>query len=737
MKQSLTVKVLAIVVLTWFVAALPAGAQLLFEILSLDGSAKIQGATKKHFEVLNQKMRVGDNDIIETFFKTRCVMQFGQGNIIVLGSNSKALFNITTGSGPDGPRLEASFTLFGGGILVKSVSSSHISVYTANGVCELDQGSVSTIVDPKTGETGFQILGGDKIDIRNIAQQKGRLLTAGQTTMVLPGREPTAALFLTYKHVRVLKHFFGDEYIQNELDEAGITPTEETVTPTRKMQLSQNIMLEKEQSTPSDFGMYKQLFTLEGQLTKQFTADEEAWPLYHPIGQTGSLYDKKLELGGRAYFSIVPQGMFPLIEITPRFSASVVDAGLRLKLVRNYESFGLKSFSSGLPGILDVVDHVNIVLRDSLYVFKLGPLVDYTIGDGFMVNRLNNRNAYSLLQPLGLTARVDLFREATLNLFVGDVSDFSWWGAHVLWETGQFYLGLGYYMDADQNSPLKSKSENRFVETPLPGGSTRREPVQIVEVDLGSDMVYSDRGIARMMVEYAQKLFNGYEGFVVRAPNLEINVRRMEFGGSVTLENGRMFANEFSWFYPSNRVRINDTSKTSTPAVITETQNGKFERKRRALGLRGIYRINPIKGMALELEVKHDLASDLMYLDSAGNDSLVRTDMDFDFYFAASINDSLFEMIKYAKLFVEQTHGGLFPLVTRQNPTKSGYNGNYGTSWGFRAGLYLLTAPLVNNIAVELGVNYYYLDMDKNFDGILGPDDSVVEVYGGLKWGVF
>jgi len=45
--------------------------------------------------------------------------------------------------------------------------------------------------------------------------------------MIFPGKEPTAPLYITYKHVSVLKHFFGEDYIISELEAAGIKPTED------------------------------------------------------------------------------------------------------------------------------------------------------------------------------------------------------------------------------------------------------------------------------------------------------------------------------------------------------------------------------------------------------------------------------------------------------------------------------------------------------------------------------
>ncbi len=65
-----------------------------FDVISLEGSAKVQRVQKKEWEKIAIGSQLHDNDIVESFFLTKCVMRFGKGNIVIVGSNSKVLVNI-------------------------------------------------------------------------------------------------------------------------------------------------------------------------------------------------------------------------------------------------------------------------------------------------------------------------------------------------------------------------------------------------------------------------------------------------------------------------------------------------------------------------------------------------------------------------------------------------------------------------------------------------------------------
>ena len=258
-----------------------------FDVISLEGSAKVQRVQKKEWENVAIGAQLHDNDIVESYFQTKCVLRFGKGNIVIVGSNSKALLNIRERENSPGSTIsDVNITLFSGACFVKAISQAHIGVYTSNAVGETENGSFSTVVESKTGETGFQVLGG-KVKTRNIAQKEGIDLISGQTTMIFPGKEPTAPLYITYKHVSVLKHFFGDEYIQSEMDAAGIKATEDVTS--RSSTLLSDAMTGGQFGNEQEMSTYKIPFSLNKIYGAILDDRAKNARTYVPINRSGPL----------------------------------------------------------------------------------------------------------------------------------------------------------------------------------------------------------------------------------------------------------------------------------------------------------------------------------------------------------------------------------------------------------------------------------------------------------------
>jgi len=119
---------------------------------------------------------------------------------------------------------DVNLTLFPG-LFREAISQAHIGVYTSNAVGETDNGSFSTVVESKTGKPASRSW--EETQKHGTSPKEGINLGSGQTTMIFPGKEPTAPLYITYKHVSVLKTLFGEDYIVSELEAAGIKPTED------------------------------------------------------------------------------------------------------------------------------------------------------------------------------------------------------------------------------------------------------------------------------------------------------------------------------------------------------------------------------------------------------------------------------------------------------------------------------------------------------------------------------
>jgi len=690
-----------------------------YEVVSLEGSAKVQRAQKKSWENIGEGTLIGDNDIIETFFKTKLVIRFGDRSNAILGSNSKALFNIAELQDSAGKTAEEiSFTLFGGGIFVKAVTPSMISIYTSNGVCDFSLGSVSAIVDPQTGETGFQVLGGN-VRTRNISQQKGRDLIAGQTTMIIPGREPTAPLYLTFRHVAILKHFFGDKYVEQELEQAGITPTED-VRSNDKLLMSQNLFLGLTAKRDVEQDLYRKLFSINT-IYGKILEDRERKPVFFtPAGAAGPLYGNMLDIGVSGGAALAGGNGFPLLRLSPSVTWRFLSGGLRLDIEKNANgAFGMHSAGGGLPGYLDLVDHLTAGDRpDSLFI-SAGAITDLTIGGGLVVNHFDNRDRASVYQPLGLFGQALLWDVACATGFIGDASDFSYGGIQLMARPATYQFTAGYYFDRGTAVATIPVDGRRFLAVPDSAGGADDAALHVAEATFTVDLFNSPSMMAQLSLEYAHKLMNGRDGFLLHLPTVACDWLGMRLGGSLTLESGRAIGGAFDWRYPAARGMLFDDNSSLRPIPPA----GQLSRDRSTMGIRLFCNASPLRGLDLRADLRHDLIGNTPLASHDGDSTFVRRS--YDFYLYAGINEELVPKVKTARIYLMQSHGGYYPE-----------SGSYFDSWGTCAGASVLTVPLFFNLALEAGVEYYLLDIDGRFNNTIDDDDRVFEFHAGVRWGV-
>jgi hypothetical protein len=686
----------------------------IFEVISLEGSVKAQRVQKKDWEKLSIGSQLRDNDIAESFFQTKCVLRFGKGNVIIIGSNSKVLLNIRERQTDSGAVFsDVNLTLFSGACFAKAIAQAHIGVYTSNAVGETENGSFSTVVESRTGETGFQVLGG-KVRTRNIAQKEGVDCSSGQTTMIFPGKEPTAPLFITYKHVTVLKHFFGDEYIQSEMDVAGIKPTEDRTS--RSSTLLSDAMMDGRYRNSQDLSSYKIPFSLNriyGAILNDRKQNQKSFFALRP-SRTARSNGLTLEL--RSSFAAVNRSVYPIVAIVPSFSAGAFDAGLKLSLASNYtNSFSMYGFSS-FAGLMDKIDHIIWEPPGDRFLITIGPQNDLTIGTGNVVNRFCNRDPYGLFQPLGIFAAVAT-TEFDAQVFIDDISRFSIGGVHCTYAPNVYHFGAGFFFDANQFQKISPKENNRFKfrsDSAVVFRDSSSLTVNIYDLDFTWDMVLSEEFQSSIQIDFAQKLTpTGNDGFVLNVPRIILNWNRMRAMGGLVTESGRLITGQFNSFYMANRWRY-----VSSDVDTGVTQNSILSPKRLCEGVSLGYAINPYKGMALEFSLrqniieKHTFSIDTVHMAPGTDISL-----------SCCINDSLFKPVRFGELFITQGHSGLYP------PHSSMFS-----SWEFYAGAAVETNPLYFGISLNGTISFQFLDM--NFNNRIDPEDGMLSFSIGFSRGL-
>ncbi|MBD3420034.1 MAG: hypothetical protein GF398_07965 [Chitinivibrionales bacterium] len=701
-----------------------------FDVTLLEGSAKIQRSQRKSWDDLQIGQQINDNDIVETNFQTKLTVQFGDGNIVILGSNSKLLLNISETESDGRPYQEVSLTLFGGGIFAKAVSNCHLSIYTANAVAQTEFGSLSAVADEKSGETGFQVLEGD-VRARNIAQQQNRRLGAGQTSMVLPGKEPTAALYITNRHVGVLKHFFGDEYIDNQLASAGITPTDDRARQSR-MSFSEGYRSRKTTGAQQKDGMYKRQFTMNKIYGGILRDQEQDKIVSKELTTPDSMFSNRGTVGFTFDMTIGNALASPAFYVTPAWKLKFMRVGLKLGLGRNWEGFTAYQFS-GVKGILDIIDFVDFTFApkrlDSLQL-HLGGLQRLTIGNGVVVNGYANNNAYHLSRGLGFYG-MGSKEDVKVQLFVGDLAEFVPLGIRIDYTPSVYYIGAGYYMDFDQHNPIVQEPVQRYTvdnsDADIWDTDSMLSNAHIYEINLATDILDRYDFAIRLGAEFAQKLMNWGDGFAVHAPYFDVRYRDYHFGAGFITETGRMMYGQFHHFYHSNRCRPVYVDSDVRRLV---TQNTLFSPQRKQRSIRGFIKMSPWPGIFVSAEYRQDIFGDNTI--RFKQDTVFTADdrKGISYSLRGSINNSLLKPIQFAQIYLEQLGGGVMPP-----------GGSPFASWGFLSGLDVMTRPLIFNIAFEGGFSFYYLDQTNaraqagRMNNDIDNGDNIFRLYLVARWG--
>lgn len=702
--------------------SLTAWAQPSFDIISLDGTARVQRSQKRAWEKLVIGGKLFDNDLVETYFQTKLIMQFGESNIVIIGSNSKALLNIAPKTDGAETRLDVSITVFSGGIFSKAINNSQISIYTANAVGVMDSGSVSTVADGKTGETGFQVLGGS-IFVRNIAQQDGIELRSGLTTMIQPNKEPTAPLYITYRHVAVLKHFFGDDYVTSELDASGIKPTDERGGGRGMSAFS------TKSKEYVDEGMYRSIFSLNKIYGGILDDQESNTQRYHSISRVKRLVSGKGVVTFNTDFGFSQTGLSPRFMSSVAYDIGRLEGGLRFTLGKSAVAAMNPGFSS-LAGLLDKIAFLSLGTDAGSWLVYGGPIEQYTFGSGIMVDDFSNQSPNYLFHPLGVTGKVRINDDLMVQAFTADLAVPLINGIYASYELSSYQFGLGYVTDINQYVRMVSDDDARYVAYPLlevsyPDPARNVSSIHVGELDFKADIINNYDLEITFLAEFAQKLFAGNDGFVTRVPTIRVDVPKMQFSGGIFMESGKLLLGEFNTTYLGNRHRIKHSLNNFVDTILTP--NNRLDKKRQSLGMSFFFNRNLYRGAALECFYQQEFkGKKSVYVPGVGAaDTVSRTIRGaFSFKIKGTITDSLVKFIRYGELSLEQSHGRLFPDLSAPF-----------ASWTFQAGYIVRTIPLFFNMAFETGARFFYIDTGSDPNNRIDNGDALFEISAGIYWG--
>jgi hypothetical protein len=703
-----------------FVLAQPA-----FEVIDLEGTAKTQRVQKHKWEKLSAGAKLSDNDIIETYFQTKLSIRLSDGTIVLFGSNSKALLNISSKENMGRKTTDASFSLFNGGILAKAISKTKIRIFTTNAVGEIDSGTLSVVVNTKSGETGFLVIGG-KVVVRNISQQKGMELDAGYTTIVIPGREPAPPLALSFRHAAILRHFFGDKLITEELRVSSITLANDQ-TGNIHATVSAGSGTDREK-VRTDLLSYQRVFNKRNIYGSILEDRENTERLYRPVSQQVFSADAKgsMELRGNVGLTDHSSSLAALL---PKYRFPYIETGLRFVLGDDYRSEFVTGFNS-TAALLDKIEHITAgSVDDSLYL-TAGTLYDLTFGNGLLVNHFRNTENNDIYHPFGLNGKVKILDRFKIDAFLANVAAPSPMGLHATYEISSYTFGAGLYYDPSQYLHLNDSEDLRY--TRYSSGAVFPDTTRIAgkmfmyEINFSTAIAdYYNRGLDAVL-DFAQKRENGLNDGYISRPTLILSLPFYTFGAGMVIENGRLLSGEFDEFYSSRHAYL----KQGTNLDTLLTLNTALDKKRYVTSLRFIFKANPLKSMDIDMCYTQAFGSKNAYafrVSDTASDSVknrrINTPLDFSFDFRCSIGDKLIPLIYFADLYMRQSHARLYPP-----------SGSFLSSWNSEAGFDVTSKPLFFNLSLMLGGRFFYIDKGPNPNDNLDATDRVFELSAGIRW---
>jgi hypothetical protein len=700
-------------------------AQNAFEVIELEGSAKAQRVQKQKWEKISVGTRLSDNDIIETYFQTKISIKLTDGTIVLFGSNSKVLINISYKEIAGRKTTNASFSLFSGGMLAKAIDKAKISIFTTNAVGEIDSGTLAVVADSKSGETGFLGIGG-KSAVRNISQQKGMDLEAGYTTIVIPGREPAPPLSLSFRHAAILRHFFGDKLITDELRASSITPANDQTSLGNRATVTEGTGNEK---TRTDLLSYKKVFNLKHIYGSIIDDRENNERFYRPLIRPVFSEDAQGSTDLLCNFGFSDSSIF-LTTLLPKFRMPYVEAGLRFEVGYDYRYKLVTGFNS-LPALLDKIEHVTAgSVEDSTYV-TAGTLYDITFGNGLMLKHFNNSSNNRLYHPLGVAGKLKLFDQLTVNALLSDVSSPSLLGMHAAWDLSYYTFGAGYYYDFNQYFHLRDSTDMRYTRyrgsgIVYPDTQKFSGRAAIYEFNLCTSVAEYYNFSMRALFDFAQKREGGMNDGWVGRPFITMAWPFYTVTSGIIIENGRLISGEFDEFYSSRHAWLKHGPVTDTILSI----NTALDKKRLVNSLFLSLQANPLKTLDIDFTYTQALlsknATAFRVSDTAPDSVKARTvnsPLDFSFDFRCAVNDKLIPYVKYAAVSMRQSHGLLYPE-----------RGGFMSSWNSEAGFECISRPLFANLSITLGGRLFYIDKGPYPNDALDAKDKVFELSGGVRW---
>lgn len=523
--------------------------------VAFGGKIQLQKEGERVWKKITRKIRIEDGDLLKSGYKSYLIIRIGSGNQVILGSNSKMLIKLPK-IGEEGKETKnISITLFEGGCFVTWKGPEEIQFFSNDGMAATSKASFAFIYQKNNGKTHV-ISTNNKLMVQNITKKSPVEINKGEYTFVIPENNPIEPAQITIEITDLMKKFFGDKFVNKELEQANIKVSTSTT----------KAIAEKAESKPKyeENIRLSPLFNMGSILKKIRQSENPGNVNYMEPYWVDEMQNHKYLIEAKfSYLSASPKDQsasYSGVKVRTGVHMGNIKAGINLPYETNNEGVYTMAFE-GTTGILDKINYLYYVSPKQTLSIHLGEIRNLTYHQGLLVNNFSNEIRSQIAQPLGFSLRWNPSVFTSWNYFIADLSSLNIMATNFLFENGYTSLGASWIVDFDQSAGLTTGDGV---------GNFRGEEFLSTKTSSGTGSVWGwDMFVDFNFIQQEDILLFGYAGFsqifkdgfksqgrAVQFPGLEMYYNRYKFflEGQVSIDN--VHPEYFNQFYLEDRSRI-------------------------------------------------------------------------------------------------------------------------------------------------------------------------------------
>lgn len=690
-----TIKILAAVLLG--LAPMWAHAEILVD--ELEGTAQVQIEGERVWKRIKGSDEIRDNDVLKTGYRSKLVLRVEKNNQLVVGSNTKILINYTKKSRT---KSTLSVTLFEGALFSKIVSNLDYTVYTTTASATTQLAHFSSIVEEKTGRTGFQVMSGNVIG-KNLVLKGDLNLTIGSTSIVEANRPPSNPKPLTTRHVDVLSRFFGKKYIQRQIKETGVKPVIVAKKTTKRIKRSATLGRPKYKRQKLEETKLKPMFDMDyimGRIVDDKMATER---LYEKVPPPPAFTKRDHIIGAGMKMVRHDGGSYPYWNIRTGIQWKDFKLMLRFPFVPPEEGgIGMGEWSSA-DAILEKIAMAEWIPEKLPFYFTLGDLPPITLGYGLSTEKFQYYLPSAAVQKTGLQFGM-LVKDVQVEVFTPSVLSWDLIGQTFIYDSGLFMFLIAYLIDLDQNAGLHP-GDYAFLNRDYVFPSEPTRAVHLYDLQAAWNIYYHPPAWLQLHAGFSQILEadSGSVGYGAILPGFTLTYYSWRLLLELRATKGKFVA---PYYHPFTGEERASYGTGNTANVVQSRMNDAPSTKAVRVGIGK----NVLKGSSISITYTQNVLAE----DTTGR---ITPPKDATTQFRFSLSEQALAVFRNLDFYFEQYHGDYF---------------NYGyfemsplTRLGVDAGMLLR-----RKWEIELGFGMRFRDTRGN--GLPDDVESIVEFGGAI-----